>query len=1417
MIEQVAGNATILADDKLRQLVVTGTLQTQATVKATLEQIDRAGNERAAEQMRSYDTQELNAASLLPTLQAMWPQMQLTADARANRIVASGTEQEQQELRLAIEQLVSAPGDGSQLVKTYPVPFGDLRTLPAVLRQLAPQALISSDVSSRTVTVWAQEPQQERVQQALEELGKTVEGALQPATYKVKPTQLAAVQSSLRSLFPNMGVAADASTGQLIVIASAATQERVAAVLELLANGSTDEEKTTKVFQFDPQRVELTDLLAALQSTIPNEVRLESNPSNNTVLAIGLPQDLDRVTELVEQLLEQLPAVEPSEIRSYDASQFNAAALLPSLQAMWPRMQLTVDSGANRIVAKGSAALQQELQTALGKLADAPQGAAQVVKTYPVPFCEMGSLPVILQRLAPQAVISSDYTSRTVTVWALESQHARVQQTLSELAKTAEQGMQPATYLVDPTQLAAAQNSLRTLFPTLSISADATTGQLIVVAAEATQQRVAAVLELLAQGPNGQEKTVKVWQLDPQRVALSDLLLALQSTIPAQVRLESNPANNSIVAIGAPAALEQVAARVEQLLQDLPAPAALTSVVYPLQNANPASAMTVLTRLLPTATFAQDPLSKTIAATARAEEHRTIAEFIESFDEPRSSGKETHVYRLQRGNGQGLAYVLGNLMPEATFYGSRQHGALVATALPEQHERIAAIVKDFDIDRENTETRVFPVGNANARSLQDAVRDLASEAAVTADSATNSLIVTATTEELERIAAVVEQVESGGSQPRTTRFYPVLGSEPLPLSRALERSFPQATLAADNASGGLFATATEDEHTAIAQVVESLNLQPTRLPTLRSFGLKHTSPEIVAGAIRDALGRRTSAGVSFNRETRSVFVVGSRDDLRVAEALVEQIDVPHSVDDSRKLRVFSLGGADGRAVTEAIENLFAEAAGQVDVRYDSFNEQLFVVGDPQQLTLVAETLEQLAPPERQLQIIQLNATDPLSFQLAAEALFEDEPYNSAPTITVDSNQQQVLIRATPSQMQAIRQLLQQMGEAGGTAGSGLGAAVGARNATGAGRLRFVPVHRNSQKLLDEIQRLWPTVRGNPLDVVRPPSREGRLPAEPQAAHGQSAPPTAVGQGSHSGSSQSPLDGGQLGAAGDVRLASTQSSEAISPETAPSDSETTREAASETTPPIVIVVGEEQWTLASADTEGLDQFQRLLDTLLSPRIAPFATSGNYSVYLLSHAGAEEVEDMLDDLFRPERSRNSSFSSTMQRVKIVSDARINALIVSGSRADRRIVEELLGVLDSEDLLDSLQQVTPTMLTLKNASAVNAERIIRDVYRSQLSSGAGRRPVSIPEGVSSEVASLLQQINAQASGPLLTVAVDETSNSLVVRAPAELTAEIRAFVHSLDQQAEDTPSRRVDLIRLQSTNTRNLEKALKILLAK
>ena len=76
---------------------------------------------------------------------------------------------------------------------------------------------------------------------------------------------------------------------------------------------------------------------------------------------------------------------------------------------------------------------------------------------------------------------------------------------------------------------------------------------------------------------------------------------------------------------------------------------------------------------------------------------------------------------------------------------------------------------------------------------------------------------------------------------------------------------------------------------------------------------------------------------------------------------------------------------------------------------------------------------------------------------------------------------------------------------------------------------------------------------------------------------------------------------------------------------------------------------------------------------------------------------------------------------------------------------------------------------------------------------------------------IESVLQQINAAAASPLLTLDVDETTNSIVMRAPPEVRQEIKAFVDTLDHSAGANRSRNVRVIRIQQGRSEQMRDVL------
>ena len=167
-------------------------------------------------------------------------------------------------------------------------------------------------------------------------------------------------------------------------------------------------------------------------------------------------------------------------------------------------------------------------------------------------------------------------------------------------------------------------------------------------------------------------------------------------------------------------------------------------------------------------------------------------------------------------------------------------------------------------------------------------------------------------------------------------------------------------------------------------------------------------------------------------------------------------------------------------------------------------------------------------------------------------------------------------------------------------------------------------------------------------------------------------------------------------------------------------------------------------------------------------------------------------------------------------MVADERLNAVIVHGRPADRAVIGELLRVLDSSNVPDSLANARPRIVQVEYLEAERVLELLEGVYETQLKTGGdSRAEMDIPDGISTEVASLLRQINAAAAGPLLTLEVDSVTNSIVVLAPNQLSAEVEALIQQLDQNARENDSRDIGIVTLKGTNVQQIEDALEQLL--
>jgi len=1442
LIDQAVEGATVIADDRRQQLVVTATLSQHGRIKTLINQIDQPASKFASEEIRAYELNDLQAASILPTLQSMWPQMTLSADVQTNRIVATGNTADHESFRLSIERLNTSATGEAMRVETYNVPLGDLTTLPAVLTQIAPQAILSTDTVNRAIVAWASEEQHQRIAAAIEQLTVTADSRREIEVHLVAPEKATTTSLVLKSLFPTANIGADPVSGQLTVLASKDLQQKIAEVLEKTSRAEKEGSKLEPRF-YEPTAEIRTAFTSVLATTVPTATVVTTGSTDpNKMMVLASPENHERVTALLQQLSDETGPLPDVNVQAYELDRADPAAFQTFLTQRQPAAKILSGAGTNRMVIAatqtehaGIAETIVELEkvfaeagqrvlrvypiredltqqaiagvstevpratllpsvdpeqilllasptehtkyaawlTQLQEQVPAPEPSTSEV--YPLEYGDPTGAVRVLTTLLPKVIFAADIVGKTVAATATAEDHETIQGFIRQYDDRQMDDAETKVFALADADATAVSLAVTQMAPTARVTPDRIGNRVIVTAPQEILERITVAIDSMESDPTKQH-TTKSYELDEGTTY--SLSPAIQASF-ARAEISADVINNRLIISATDAEHVEIA----KLFETLNSGDAKVTNSYALENGSAAVVRLALQPSFPKSLISADSTSNSLIVSASEEDQTKIAEVIESMN---ADGKKvTKNYPLDTGRASTMRLAVQAAFPQALIGADSTSNSLIVAASDQEHIEITELIGSINSGNRQV-TKSYALESGSATAIRIAMQSSFPKATISADKTSNSLIVSASDEDHAMVEAFVEQLNTGTQN--TTKSYLLENGNATTLRLALQATYPQATIGADSVNDTLIISAPEKEQQEIAMLIQQINEAPSRSTDMQAYPLAKANPESVVDALQQAFGRKSTVGVSADEESGTVFVVGLPREQEIAKQVIEQMDRIDPMARDRRLKAFSLAGIDGDSVAEAVESLFADARPEVDVRYDFFNEQLVVIGNEAQLKLVEETLAQFDPPERELAIFPLQENEPNSVRDAVNALFADSPTNEIPAITVDEDRQQLLIRATTQQLGEIRTLLGRLGETVlAEQGNNPGAAgLPGPAMSGAGtKARTINVGRNSESLLQQLLQAWPNLRQNPLRVIRSNDAEGN-----------------ERDTSNDGASNNANPRDDFA----VSLVATQvTEEPEEPSAAVNSTEPDR-------PAVLILPGDGQWVIASEDTEALDMLAALLDLAVAPPMTPVAESGNLSIYVLRHGNAEDLENLLTSLFRETRSSSRTrLTSDSSEPRIVADTRINALVIQSSRATRGVIEDLLSVLDSPEFIDSLQLATPQLIPVVNTSADRVEAMLRTVYSSQLSQGRGRPQVSIPEGVSQEVASMLEQINAETSGPLLTLSVDDVSNSIVMRAPSELSEEIRDFVDQVDQQAITNRAGSMRIIPLHQSNVQQIEQVL------
>lgn len=600
-----------------------------------------------------------------------------------------------------------------------------------------------------------------------------------------------------------------------------------------------------------------------------------------------------------------------------------------------------------------------------------------------------------------------------------------------------------------------------------------------------------------------------------------------------------------------------------------------------------------------------------------------------------------------------------------------------------------------------------------------------------------------------------------------------------------------------------------------------------------------------------------------NRRENSILANGPPNLIAVVSQAVKTLDVPSENDQSllqnpNRMQVYRLSAIDPDAFAEVLQEL-----GQLDpntqVKVDKKNKAIIVQGTLADHLTIRQLVDRMDGTDRSFHVVRLRRLEAeyvagtIEFMMGAgekkqnnrrSYSFYYDPFGSSGNseeanprqgfrVDADVEHNRLLIWANEIEMAEVTNLLQKLGEIP------LGDQVGSRLR----RLDSIPLE-DGQQILDRLRELWPAMGNNPLIIESAPQKPAPETTAPEKRMEPSTDATTPGRtrptSRHESSPSFRFSKSTLQRDTPLLMVSEAGTEPATEarEAAPPAKESDndlppgfpgrRNPRSAAPAPIRILQDANgRWTLQSEDTAALDRLEDLLQDLTPPR-------KDYRIFQMKNKStwawgvAQRLEDFFEEeakdenpgrsrywYYEPEPAKDSERSrlSKKKPLKFIPDSDSNSILVTGADpAQMRIIEELIEAFDVPAESDSMAVRKTEIFPLRFSKAKVVADAIKDVYRDLLSENdkalanqqkkEDQRPVE-------RTVTYIYDDSAQGDSEappspvkfkgLLSIGVDELSNTLVVSATESLLQNVGQMIESLDNAARPTvPSMQVLQVR-------------------
>lgn len=530
--------------------------------------------------------------------------------------------------------------------------------------------------------------------------------------------------------------------------------------------------------------------------------------------------------------------------------------------------------------------------------------------------------------------------------------------------------------------------------------------------------------------------------------------------------------------------------------------------------------------------------------------------------------------------------------------------------------------------------------------------------------------------------------------------------------------------------------------------------------------------------------------ISVDDRLNTVLVSGPADKIAQAKEIMKKIDVgqagqkPFAVGPPI-IKTYSVTPGSADSVSKTLQGQYAN---NTFVRISPVGgNQVMVYAGVDDHFDIARLLAGADPRSNETSLLPVTVLDTEKLATTLKGMFQDLKTGAGPYIEADTTRGNIIVKGTPEQVADVKAAMKAIGE-GVDAGTNV-------------RVIPIPSGGNAATLAAELERLMKEMRRNPVRITTPNIVVPK----------QEKPPSNPAPGGNGGGTDQPPAQPQL--------------------------RDPQEPKPGTNAPVNITVVGNRIIVTSEDPQALALAQEIIRLYTQPP----SGDGSFEIIKLKNAAATDAARVINDafngpterqaspqqqfgfpfpggggrgMFGMQQQQQQSSSPATAKVRVIADPTSNSLLIKASPLDMLEIKRLLR--DSIDLVDdsrSLQQ-THIIGPFQAAKADDILDVIRDVYRDSLNSnnpnvrGGGGGPFFFGGG--GQPTQRLTDANGNPKPAALTIGVQESTNSLIVRCSDALFKDIDKLAKDLDGAARGSP-RSIRVVAVKGFDPQLLQQAI------